>query len=360
MLPLRFTVRAMVDFTDMQYLAVLVPAGVAVLALAAELLHGLRVSRVAALAFGPSRRPLLWALVAPFVRVAALTAVSWGLLTLWFLEPRAHRAGEVKPHEIRRLVLVLDVSPSMKLADAGPQHKERRDQRAADILRSFFDRVQKDRYRTTVIATFTEAKPVVQDTTDLEVVRNILTDLPLAQAFKAGPTNLNAGVAEAVRIAQPWPPGSTVLMIVSDGGDQDEKTKLPRLPPSIGHVVVVGVGSPSSGKFIDGVLSRQDVPSLRQTAARLNGTYHNGNEQHLPTQLVNEVNEPPDGATKEPWTRREYALLAIGAGTSTLACLPLLLFFFGTMWRPGVRARPVEKKAPAWYHETVSATEPKR
>jgi Ca-activated chloride channel homolog len=292
---------------------------------------------VAVLAFGPSRRPSVWALSAPLLRTAALAAVAWGLVTLYFLTPQSHRAGEVKPHEVRRLVLVLDVSPSMKLTDAGLQQKQRRDQRAADVLTSFFDRVQKDRYRTTVIAVYSEAKPVVEDTTDLEVVRNILTDLPLAQAFKAGPTNLFAGVQEAARIAKPWPPGSTVLMIVSDGGDPTPGAKFPKLPASIGHVVVVGVGSPTTGKFIDGVLSRQDVPSLRQAAARLQGTYHNGNEAHLPTDLVREVSQPPGGAVSEPWTRREYALLAIGAGTATLALLPVLLQLFGTRWTPGVR-----------------------
>jgi Ca-activated chloride channel family protein len=331
-----------VDFDDKNLLAVLAAAAAAVLATAAELLHAGRVRKVAVLAFGPSRRPLAWAYLAPLLRVAGLAAVCWGLLTLYFLPPQAHRAGAVKPHEVRRLVLVLDVSPSMKLKDAGPQQKQRRDERAADLLKSFFDRVQKERYRTTVIATYSEAKPVVQDTTDLEVVRNILTDLPLAQAFKAGPTNLFAGLEEAAKIAKPWPPGSAVLMIVSDGGDPVPGAKLPKLPDSIGHTVVVGVGSPTVGKFIDGVLSRQDVPSLRQAAARLHGTYHNGNEKQLPTELVNEVNQPPGGPAPEPWTRREYALLAVGAGTATLAALPALLQLFGTLWRPGVRptARP--------------------
>lgn len=327
----------MVEFWEGEWLAVAALAATVVLAAAAELLQAARVRRVAALAFGPSQRPLRWAMLAPLLRIAALAAVSWGLVTLWLLPPTAHRAGAVKAHEIRRLVLILDVSPSMKLADAGPQQKQRRDQRAADILRSFFDRVQKDRYRTTVIATFTEAKPVVQDTTDLEVVRNILTDLPLAQAFKPGPTNLLAGVAEAVKIAKTWPPGSTVLMIVSDGGDPVPEARMPRLPAAIGHVVVVGVGSPTVGKSIDGVLSRQDVPSLRQAAARLNGTYHNGNEQHLATQLVDEVNQAPGTDSTEPWTKREFALLAVALGTAVLAGLPLLLHFFGTLWRPGVR-----------------------
>jgi Ca-activated chloride channel family protein len=327
----------MVDWDDHNLLAVVAAAAVAIIAGSAELLHAGRVRRIAVLAFGPRRRPLFWARLAPFLRTAALTAVTWGLVTLYFLPPQSHRAGEIKPHEIRRLLLVLDVSPSMKLADAGPQGKQRRDQRAADILKSFFDRVQKDRYRTTIVAVYSDAKPVVRDTSDLEVVRNILTDLPLAQAFKAGPTNLFAGVQEAVKLARPWPPGSTLLMIVSDGGDPVPGAKFPKLPASIGHVVVVGVGSPTVGKFIDGVLSRQDVPSLRQAAARLLGTYHNGNEKHLPTDLVKEVSQPPGSALEEPWTRREYALLAVGAGSFVFAGLPTLLQLFGTLWRPGRR-----------------------
>lgn len=332
----------MVESLGPTMIAYITAAVVALVAAAAELLHAARVRRVAVLAFGPQRRPARWAIIAPFLRIAALAAMAGGLVLLLLLPPAAHRVGEIKPHEIRRLILVLDVSPSMKLQDAGPQQKQRRDQRAADILQSFFDRVQKDRYRTTVIATYTEAKPVVQDTTDLEVVRNILTDLPLSQAFKAGPTNLFAGIAEAAKIAKPWPPGSAILMIVSDGGDPSPGAKMPKLPPSIGHVVVVGIGSATTGKFIDGVLSRQDVPSLREAAARLQGTYHNGNEQHLATELVNEVNQPPDGAKPEPWSAREYALLAIGVGAGTLAVLPLLLHLVGTLWRPGTRPRAID------------------
>jgi Ca-activated chloride channel family protein len=329
----------MVEAIDKALLAALVSAAVAILALAAEALHARRVRAVAALAFGPSRRPLAWAYAAPLLRVAAFAGTAWGLVTLFFLPPQAHRAGAIRPHEIRRLILVLDVSPSMKLKDAGPNQDQRRDQRAADLLQSFFNRVHKERFRTTVIATYSGAKPVVQDTTDLEVVRNILTDLPLAQAFKAGPTNLNSGIQEAVNLAKPWPPGSTIILIVSDGGDPEPGVRMPQLPASVSHVVVVGVGSPNTGKFIDGVLSRQDVSSLRQVAGQLTGTYHNGNEIHLSTDLVQQMNQPPGGATKEPWTKREYALLAVAVGAGTLTLLPLLLSMFGTMWRPGVRQR---------------------
>jgi Ca-activated chloride channel homolog len=327
----------MVETLDKSLLAALVSLSVAILAMTAEALHARRVRAVAALAFGPSGRPLVWVYAAPFLRIAALAGTAWGLVTLFFLPPLAHRAGEIKPHEIRRLVLVLDVSPSMKLKDAGPNQDQRRDQRAADLLQSFFNRVHKERFRTTVIATYTAAKPVVQDTTDLEVVRNILTDLPLSQAFKAGPTNLTAGIQEAVNIAKPWPPGSTVILVVSDGGDPEPGVRMPQLPAAVSQVVVVGVGSPNTGKYIDGVLSRQDTSSLRQLAGQLRGAYHNGNENHLSTDLVEQIDQPPGSATKEPWTKREYALMAIAAGTTTLAILPLLLSLFGTLWRPGVR-----------------------
>ncbi|MGL4422043.1 MAG: vWA domain-containing protein, partial [Gemmataceae bacterium] len=254
-------------------------------------------------------------------------------------EPR--RAGTVQPDEIRRLVLVLDVSPSMKLKDSGQQQKLRRDERAADILKSFFSRVQKEQYRTTVIATYSEAKPVVEDTTDLEVVRNILTDLPLAQAFKPGPTNLLAGLAEAARIARPWPPQSTVILMISDGGDPAPGTPMPKLPASISQVVVVGVGNPSVGKSIDGTTSRQDVASLRQIAARTSGQYHNGNELQLSTDLVNDMNQSDRMGDGAPWGLREYALFAVGAASAAIALLPLLLQLFGTGWRPGRRGRPL-------------------
>src|SRR5262249_33075592 len=153
------------------------------------------------------------------------------------------------------LLLVLDVSPSMRLEDAGPTGKESRRRRAADLLTSFFTRIPADHYRTTVLAVWTEAKPVVLQTTDLEIIHNILNDLPMEYAFKVGPTNLFAGIEEAARTARPWRPKSTILMIVSDG-DTVPATGLPRLPDAIEHVVLVGVGDTQVGRFIAGHQSR--------------------------------------------------------------------------------------------------------
>ncbi|MBL8823773.1 MAG: VWA domain-containing protein [Planctomycetia bacterium] len=314
----------------------LLAMAVVLVVLAAEVLHALRITQIARLAFGPGQRPASWVYAIPLLRSLALGGFTWGVLTLLSLTPKTHRAGEVKPEEIRRLLLVLDVSPSMKLQDAGPLGKQRRDQRAADLLQSFFERVQRDRYRTTIVATFTGAKPVVQDTTDLEVVRNVLNDLPLAQAFEPGPTNLFAGLAEAAKLAAPWPPESTVLLFVSDG-DTIPPLGMPRLPASIKQVVVIGVGDQTVGKSIEGHQSRQDASALRQLAARLNGTYHNGNEKHLPTEMVTAMDDRAIPSWWDKLTRREYALLAIGFSSVLLGFLPFALQQWGSSWKPGIR-----------------------
>ncbi len=327
--------------------AVLATCAVVVLAVAAEQLHARRCRRVALLAFGPAGRPALWARLAPVLRVAAFAALCWGLVTLLRLPPKVHKVGEVPESEYRHLVLVLDVSPSMRLADAGPTGKQSRAQRSADLLKSFFERVPIQLYRTSIIAVYNGAKPVVLESTDLEVVRNILNDLPMHYAFKAGPTDIFAGLTEAARVAHPWKPGSTTVVLVSDG-DTVPATGMPKMPASVAHVVVVGVGDPVAGKFIEGHQSRQDVSTLRQLAVRLGGTYHDGNEKHLSSDLLRRISQASGKSVFERLTRREYALIACGAGASVLALLPLALHLGGTRWRPGVPiAREIGSRPPA-------------
>jgi Ca-activated chloride channel family protein len=316
--------------------AEIVAVAVAVLVVGAELLHFRRVLRASPLAFGPGRALLVLAILAPILRVVAFTAVAWGLAALQYDVPvKTHKAGEVKDNEYRHLVLVLDVSPSMQLEDAGPGGKQKRANRAADLIQSFFERVQAERYKTTIVAFYTEAKPVVLDTADREVVRNILTELPMRHAFKAGETNIFSGLEEAAKIAKPWPPGTAVLLLVTDG-DTIPATGMPKMPASIGNnVVVVGVGNPTVGKSIGGHTSRQDVSTLRSTATRLSGTYHDGNDKHLSTDLVESIDQKATPKDTDKWTKREYALLAVGVGTGVLALLPMALTLVGTGWTPG-------------------------
>ena len=68
-----------------------------------------------------------------------------------------------------------------------------------------------------MIAVYTGAKPVVVDTRDVEVVRNILNDLPMSHAFDPGQTQLFSGLEEAIGICRPWAKDEYALVILSDG-----------------------------------------------------------------------------------------------------------------------------------------------
>jgi Ca-activated chloride channel family protein len=314
---------------------ILALAAAAVSALA-EWLHARRVRPLATLAFGPRGRAARWTTLAPSLRVLAATALAWALASLALLPPKTHESKKTDPKRLKHVVLVLDVSPSMKLKDAGPDLAQTRAERASTLLQSFFERVPMEQVRLSVIATYTSAKPVVVDTRDVGVVKNILTDLPLSHAFEAGQTNLFSGLTEAARIAHPWPLGSTTLVVVSDG-DTVPPTGMPDLPPSISHTVLIGIGDPRAGQFINGRQSRQDAATLKQVAIRLRGVYHDGNQKHLPSDLLRDITALEAESAFKKLGRREYALAALAAGSFMLAALPWALHFFGTRYRPGRR-----------------------
>jgi Ca-activated chloride channel homolog len=313
-------------------------AAIAVLLITAvtEWLHSRRCQVLAPLAFGPHGKPEPWAVLSPIFRAIALSALVWGLVTLVFIEAKVHQAEEATVDKERHLLLVLDVSPSMRLQDSGPTKKQSRMRRARDLMTSFFRRVPMAEYKSSVIAVYNGAKPVVAESTDLNIVRNILNDLPMHYAFKAGKTDLFAGITAAAKVAQGWRPRSATLLLITDG-DTVPATGMPSLPASIGDVVVVGVGDPVTGKFIDGRQSRQDRSTLRQIAVRLNGRYHNGNEKHLSSELLGQLGRMAKPGRLEQLTLREYALLACGLAAAFLAFLPILLHYFGTRWTPGIR-----------------------
>ncbi len=316
----------------------IVAASVALgLTLAAEGLHARRIVRVASLAFGPERRPAAWVRCVPVLRSLASACLAWGLVTLWGLVPKVHSGADGafgEKEADKNVLLVLDVSPSMRLEDAGPSGQQSRMHRARDVLDSFLKRVPLEQYRFTVLAVYTEAKPVVERTRDVEVIRNILGDLPLHFAFESGKTQLFEGLAEAAEVAKGWEPGSTTMILVSDG-DTVPAQGMPVMPASVQSVLVVGVGDPRAGTFIDGAQSRQDVSTLRQIATRLGGSFHNGNARHLSSVLIRDLTQSSAQSPLEQLSRREYALLACGLGAAILGLIPLLLQWWGTPWKPG-------------------------
>ena len=312
------------------------------IAVGAEILHARRVRIVGPLAFGPTRRPAPWARLAPALRVASLGGIAWALATLFVLPPAVHTTGggSQRAGPPDHVLLVLDVSPSMRLEDAGPQKDRSRMARAREVMESFFSRIPIERYRVSVVAVYNGALPVVEDTADLDVIHNILGDLPMHYAFQPGSTHLFDGLVAAFEMARPWNPGSTTLVVLTDG-DTVPSSGMPRKPASIGDTVVVGVGDPVTGKFIDGRQSRQDVSTLRQLALRLGGHYHNGNEKHLPSALVASIVAAGDERSFDRLTRREFALITSSIAAALLALLPWALRGWGTRWNPGVPlARP--------------------
>lgn len=316
----------------------LVTLGAAVLILLAEALHARRSRALAHLAFGPGGRPARWARAAPFLRIVAGTGLAWGLVTLLYVNPKTHDSEEISEAEWRHLLLVYDVSPSMQLKDAGPNGDQTRAQRAKVLIDSLFERVPIGKFKITVIATYNGAKPVVEDTMDLEVVRHMLSEVQMRYAFQAGSTRLFDGIAEAARIAKPWRLDSALLVIVSDG-DTVPATGMPELPPSIGGTLVIGVGDHLAGKFIAGHQSRQDESTLRQLAMRLNGEFHNGNKRQVPSDVLSAAAADSRKPLIERLTLREYALMAIAAASLLLAVLPVLLHYFGSRWAAAVEAR---------------------
>lgn len=351
----------MVNLLDSEFAAEFAAAIVLLLAALAEWLHTRRVRRLAHLAFGPQRKPALWARTAPYLRVLAAAAATWGFATLIVIEPKRYATEglNAQGEPEGRILLVLDVSPSMRLVDAGPEKKDSRMARARRLMESFFDRAPIDQNTVSVIAVYNGAKPVVVDTRDLEVIRNILGDLPMHYAFNAGQTKLLDGIEEAAKLARPWPPRSTILILLSDG-DSVPTTGMPRLPASIRSVLVVGVGDPKAGKFIDGRHSRQEVAMLKQIAARLGGSFHDGNEKHLSSDLIAAALGREDESVFERLTRREYALIALSCGSALLALLPLLLQAFGTSWRPGVRRRSAPNPTASARRLEMRAQHPQR
>jgi Ca-activated chloride channel family protein len=184
------------------------------------------------------------------------------------------------------------------------------------------------------------------DTFDLEVVRNILDDLPLDLAFDVGQTKLLDGLRTAAELARPWPPGSTALLLVSDG-DTVPDQGFPEMPAAIGEALVLGVGDARKGKFIAGRQSRQDAATLRQLAARLRGVYHDANAAHLPSEhlarlaAVAPLHDPRAGG------RRELALAATGLGAALLALVPVALAAWGSGWQPARRSGGVARRSNA-------------
>ncbi len=306
----------------------MVALGVLALVAWAEWRHARRVARVARLAFGPSGRPAWWARGAPVVRAVGMALAVWGGLVLMAHDP-VEVQTEPDPRASRQLLVVLDVSPSMNLKDAGPgPEKMTRGQWGGQLLQGILDRLDMKDTRISMVVFYTKALPLLQDTTDKNVVASVMSGLPLYVAFTAGETDMQAGIDAAFTMAKGWARGSTTLVIISDG-DLKTAPSPSRPPPSIADTIVIGVGDPDKATLISGHSSRQDPWLLKQLAAGLGGYFHQGNTRHIPREVLEGLTMISPRVS-DMLGLREAGLLALAAGSAMLGLIGPALMLAGT------------------------------
>ena len=319
--------------------ALVIAVVVACLVFVGELLHASRIRRVAYLAFGPDAKPALWSSIASPVRILGAGCATWALLVLLSIDPQVY-GDPPKREASKHLLIALDVSPSMQLADSGPGYeKQSRAQWAGKLVEGVLDRLDPATTRVSLVAFYTDARPILTETYDKEVVSNVLDGLPVYAAFESGPTKLAEGVNATLEVAKSWMPGSATLLVVSDG-DALSSAMADRVPAAIADTIVLGVGDPHRTLEVGGHASRQDTTSLKTLAARLGGKYHQGNEKHIPSSMLEELTmiEPHLGADQ---SIRDLALILGTLGTTALALIGPALSLTGRP-RSWERARRFE------------------
>lgn len=317
--------------------AALAAAGIGALG---EWLHARRTGRVSALAFGPGGRARRWTVVVPIVRVVALTALAWSLVTLVAFNNLTRDRNRQRP-VTRHLMVLLDVSPSMLLKDGG-EDGETRNARASAVLKSVLDRVPGDHVRFSAAGFYTETRMMVSECQDRELILHLAGGTPFHITYKPGKTDLLKCLNEAGELMKDWERKSTTLLVISDG-DSIPPTGLKPMPSSVSNVLFAGVGDPGRGTFIDGHLSRQDTANLSQLARRLQGTFYDCNTRQIPSDALAKLNAEEPGASKWRTDRRTLALIFLATASAVLCLLPMLLEYLGSSWKP---RRPALAKQP--------------
>jgi Ca-activated chloride channel family protein len=316
--------------------AALAAAGIGALG---EWLHARRIARISPLAFGPAGKPRVWTKAAPFVRAAALAGIAWSLLTLLAYN-QLTRERDQRAAATRHLMVLLDVSPSMLLADAGEGGADLRNSRASAVLKSVLDRVPGDNIRFSAAGFYTEARMMVKECKDRELILHLAGGTPFHITYKPGKTDIIGSLNQAGEFMKEWPRKSTTLLVISDG-DSMAPTGLKPMPSSVSNVIVAGVGDPARGTFIDGHLSRQDTANLGQLARRLGGRFFDCNVRHIPSDLLKPLNSEDPAAAKWRADRRVIALIVLAASSALLCLIPLMLEFLGSPWRPRAAGSPI-------------------
>lgn len=317
---------------DLIAIAAWAAVGAAGLGTFTESLHARRCRRLGRLAFGPDSRPRAWTRLVPAARVVGLAGAVWALTVLMAFEGFS-RTRERNVAATRHLMVLLDVSPSMEMKDAGESDGDTRRDRAAALLKSVMERVASDRVKISMACFYTDAMLLVKECADREVIWNFADNLPLHLAYRPGKTDLVKSLNSAGDMVKDFPRKSTTLLVLTDG-DAVPDTGLKPMPSAVAETIFVGVGDPGRGTFIDGHLSRQDSAALSQLARRLGGHYHNGNTRQVPSEWLRRLTVSEDRSDRVQVSLRVLAIVVLASSAGLLCLLPILLEFFGSGWKP--------------------------
>ena len=250
---------------------------------------------------------------------------------------RSTRPATIPESELRHLLLVLDVSPSMRLEDAGPDGKQSRVQAGRRPARVVL-RARADRAVPHDASSPSTPGPSRSSSTRRTWKSSATSSTTCRCTTRSRPGRRTSSPAWRRRRRSPsrGGRGSTTLLVVSDG-DTVPATGMPKMPASVAHVLVVGVGDPAAGKFIDGHQSRQDASTLRQVAVAA------GRRR---TTTATRSTCPPTSSAR---SRCVAAARRVGAADAARVRPPglrhgardpgaarrLALHLAGTRWRPG-------------------------
>ena len=309
----------------------------------AEWLHARRAGRIGRLAFGPDAKARLWTIITPPLRVLALAGLAWSLTVLLAFEGSS-RMHDRTAAATRQLMILLDVSPSMEIKDAGADGAQTRRDRAAALIKSVMERANSDQTKISMACFYSDAMLLCQEVSDRELIWNFADNLPLHIAFKPGKTSLLKSLNTAGGYVKDFPRKSVTFLVLTDG-DTVPASGLNPLPSAVTDFLIVGVGSANRGTFIDSHQSRQDSAELTQLARRLGGNYFDGNAKQISTALLQHLTAPDTRGDKFQVSLRLLAISTLAASAALLCLLPLLLEYFGSGWKPAAAARKTEANA---------------
>lgn len=324
---------------DSYIVALIVAAVVSLLTALGEYWHVGRSRAMQRLAFGPAGGPRAWTRTVPVLKTVACGGLAWGLTILALSKPElagstsSAAEQEADAEVLQRVMLVLDVSPSMNAQDAGRKQTMRRRDRVMEVVEGVLARIALSRTRFSVVVFFTSARPVVVDAMDTNVVRNILDNLPLVWSFEPGETQLLTGLEVASEISKDWPPASTTMFLCTDG-DTINFNQVPQLPRSIRSLEILAVGDPLKGTRVGGHESRQQASVLKRLAVELGGTYHNVNRQHMSTKALADLARVPPPPPDAELSVKDAARICIGLAAIILSLIPVALQYWGSAWNP--------------------------